>query len=41
MGAGTSRGRCGFVFDRLVLPLLPSRAYKVKDGLEAAIVLLW
>jgi hypothetical protein len=29
------------MFDRLFLPLLLSNAYEVKDGQEAAIVLLW
>ena len=32
LGVGYSRGHGGFVFDRLVLPLLLSHAYKDKDG---------
>ncbi|HQT65675.1 MAG: flavin reductase [Acidocella sp. 20-57-95] len=37
LGVGDSRGHGGFVFDRLFQPLLLSRAYKDKNGQEAAI----
>lgn len=37
LGVGDSRGHGGFVFDRMFQPLLLGRAYKDKDGQEAAI----
>jgi hypothetical protein len=37
LGVEDSRGHGRFVFDRPFLPLLPSHAYKDKDGQEAAI----
>ncbi len=37
LGVGDSRGHGGFVFDRLLPPLLLSHAYEDKDGQEAAI----
>lgn len=37
LGAGDSRGHGGFVFDRLVLPLLLRRVYQDKDRQEALV----
>ncbi len=37
MGAGDSRGHGGFLYDRLILPLLLHNVYKDKDRQEAAI----
>ena len=37
MGAGDSRGHGGFVYDRLILPLLLRNVYKDKDRQEALI----
>ena len=37
VGAGDSRGRGGFLYDRLILPLLLRNVYKDKDRQEAAI----
>lgn len=37
LGVGDSRGHGGFVFDRLLLPLLLSQAYKDKERQEAAV----
>jgi putative NADH-flavin reductase len=37
LGAGDSRGHGGFLFDRLVLPLLLKRVYQDKDRQEAII----
>lgn len=37
MGAGDSRGHGGFVYDRLILPLLLGRIYTDKDRQEAVV----
>lgn len=37
LGAGDSRGHGGFLFDRLILPLLLKRVYEDKDRQEAII----
>ncbi len=37
MGAGDSRGRGGFVFDRLIMPLLLRKVYVDKDRQEALV----
>jgi len=37
MGAGDSRGHCGFLYDRVILPLLLGRIYADKDRQEAIV----
>src|SRR5690606_33963713 len=37
LGAGDSRGHCGFIYDNIMLPLVLKRQYEDKDRQEAII----